>query len=113
MTETHDVVVVGGGQAGLAMSYQLKQSQVPHVVLEAAQVGESWRARRWDSFCLVTPNWTVTLPGAMTMRPGLYFLGLAFLHRHRSDTLFGVGDDAEFIAGHIAARRTNPPMVAS
>jgi putative flavoprotein involved in K+ transport len=57
-----DVVVVGGGQAGLAASHELSRHGVEHVVLERARVGETWR-RRWDSFCLVTPNWTVTLPG--------------------------------------------------
>jgi putative flavoprotein involved in K+ transport len=56
------VVVVGGGQAGLAVSHGLTGAGVDHVVLEKARVGESWRGR-WDSFCLVTPNWTVHLPG--------------------------------------------------
>lgn len=64
MTEHHDVIIVGGGQAGLAMSYHLKQCDVDHVVLEAGQIGETWRTQRWDSFCLVTPNWTMQLPGA-------------------------------------------------
>jgi putative flavoprotein involved in K+ transport len=59
--EQVDIVVVGGGQAGLATSHALTSRQLEHVVLERAQVGESWR-RRWDSFCLVTPNWTVQLP---------------------------------------------------
>jgi putative flavoprotein involved in K+ transport len=55
-------VVVGAGQAGLAVSYGLAQAGVEHAVLERNHIGESWR-RRWDSFCLVTPNWTVQLPG--------------------------------------------------
>ena len=57
-----DVVVVGAGQAGLATSHELTQAGVDHVVLERGRVGESWRGR-WDSFCLVTPNWSVQLPG--------------------------------------------------
>jgi putative flavoprotein involved in K+ transport len=57
------VVVVGGGQAGLAMSYCLRQRDVDHVVLERHHVGYEWRERRWDSFCLVTPNWQCQLPG--------------------------------------------------
>ena len=57
------VVVVGGGQAGLAMSYCLKQRGLDHVVLEKHRVGFEWRERRWDSFCLVTPNWQCRLPG--------------------------------------------------
>ncbi len=59
-----DVAIVGAGQAGLATSWHLTQSGVDHVVLEAGRVGETWRSRRWDSFCLVTPNWSVKLPGA-------------------------------------------------
>ncbi len=55
-------MIVGAGQAGLAVSYELTRSGVEHVVLERSRVGESWRTR-WDSFCLVTPNWSVMLPG--------------------------------------------------
>jgi putative flavoprotein involved in K+ transport len=62
MTERTDVVVVGAGQAGLAVSYELTQAGVAHVVLERGRVGETWRGR-WESFCLVTPNWFVQLPG--------------------------------------------------
>jgi putative flavoprotein involved in K+ transport len=58
-----DVVVIGAGQAGLSTSYHLKQQGIGHVVLEQDRIGESWRSGRWDSFCLVTPNWTVQLPG--------------------------------------------------
>jgi cation diffusion facilitator CzcD-associated flavoprotein CzcO len=57
------VVVVGAGQAGLAVSFELSALGIEHVVLEKARVGETWR-NRWDSFCLVTPNWTMSLPGA-------------------------------------------------
>ena len=57
------VIVVGGGQAGLAMSYCLSQRGVDHGVLERHWVGWEWRERRWDSFCLVTPNWQCQLPG--------------------------------------------------
>jgi putative flavoprotein involved in K+ transport len=58
-----DVVVIGGGQAGLSTSYWLTQHGRHHVVLEQDQIAASWRSQRWDSFCLVTPNWTVQLPG--------------------------------------------------
>jgi putative flavoprotein involved in K+ transport len=57
------VVVVGAGQAGLAVSYELTARGIEHVVLERASIGQTWRGL-WDSFCLVTPNWTMSLPGA-------------------------------------------------
>ena len=63
MTESVDVAVVGAGQAGLSTSFYLQQAGIEHVVLEAGRVAETWRSRRWDSFCLVTPNWSVGLPG--------------------------------------------------
>ena len=64
MARTHDVVVIGAGQGGLATSHFLAARGIDHVVLEKGAIGEAWRAQRWDSFCLVTPNWTITLPGA-------------------------------------------------
>jgi putative flavoprotein involved in K+ transport len=57
-----DVVIVGAGQAGLSLSHELAAADIDHVVLERGRVGETWRGR-WDSFCLVIPNWTVQLPG--------------------------------------------------
>jgi putative flavoprotein involved in K+ transport len=57
-----NVVVVGAGQAGLAVSHELTQAGIEHVVLERGRVGQTWRGR-WDSFCLVTPNWSLQLPG--------------------------------------------------
>jgi putative flavoprotein involved in K+ transport len=59
--EQVDVVVGGGGQAGLAVSHGLGRAGVEHVVRERGRIGETWR-RRWASFCLVTPNWSVRLP---------------------------------------------------
>ena len=62
--QTHyPVIVIGGGQAGLSMSYCLKQRGVDHLVFEKDRVAEAWRSKRWDSFCLVTPNWQCQLPG--------------------------------------------------
>jgi putative flavoprotein involved in K+ transport len=62
--ERIETVIIGGGQAGLATSYCLRQLGREHVVLErASQPGQAWR-QRWDSFTLVTPNWLFRLPGA-------------------------------------------------
>jgi putative flavoprotein involved in K+ transport len=60
--EQFEAVVIGGGQAGLAASHQLMERGVEHVVLERGKVGQAWRDR-WDSFCLVSPNWCIQLPG--------------------------------------------------
>jgi putative flavoprotein involved in K+ transport len=57
------VVVVGGGQAGLAASFELTRHGIDHVVLERDRLASSWRDQRWDEFCLVTPNWQCQLPG--------------------------------------------------
>jgi putative flavoprotein involved in K+ transport len=59
----HAVVVIGGGQAGLSVSHCLKQQGIEHVVLERTRIASSWRTQRWDTFCLVTPNWQCNLPG--------------------------------------------------
>lgn len=58
-----DILVIGGGPAGLALSYHLSQHNIAHLILEAGQIGESWRSRRWDSLRLVAPNWHLQLPG--------------------------------------------------
>ena len=63
MQEQHDVVVIGGGQAGLAMSNVLQQRGREHIVLERRRIGERWRTERWDSLRFQFPNWTLQLPG--------------------------------------------------
>ncbi|WP_427015365.1 NAD(P)-binding domain-containing protein [Pseudarthrobacter sp. P1] len=62
MSEHVNTVVIGAGQAGLAVSRELGVHGVEHVVLERSRVAQAWRDR-WDSFALVTPNWTMDLPG--------------------------------------------------
>jgi putative flavoprotein involved in K+ transport len=57
------VAVVGAGQAGLSMSWQLTRQGIDHVVLERDTVAHDWADRRWDNFTLVTPNWQCVLPG--------------------------------------------------
>jgi putative flavoprotein involved in K+ transport len=57
------VVIVGGGQAGLSVSYHLKQRGIEHLVFERETAAHTWSTQRWDTFCLVTPNWQCDLPG--------------------------------------------------
>ena len=57
------VIIIGGGQAGLSLSWYLRRKGVEHVILERYVAGYAWRAERCDSFCLVTPNWQCRLPG--------------------------------------------------
>jgi putative flavoprotein involved in K+ transport len=71
--EEHDVVVVGGGQAGLTIGYELMQRRRDLVILDAHErVGEAWR-RRWDSLRLNTPAKYDGLPGMMLGTDGLAF----------------------------------------
>ncbi|PZA20107.1 MSMEG_0569 family flavin-dependent oxidoreductase [Modestobacter versicolor] len=63
MPERVAVAVVGGGQAGLSISWHLVQQGIEHVVLERDTIAHEWADARWDTFCLVTPNWQCQLPG--------------------------------------------------
>lgn len=56
------VVIVGGGQAGLSTAYCLKKKGIESIIFERYEKFHSWRNNRWDSFCLVTPNWQCRLP---------------------------------------------------
>jgi putative flavoprotein involved in K+ transport len=58
-----DAVIIGAGQAGLAMSHCLGQRGIDHVVLERGRLAERWRSERWDSLRLLTPNWMSRFPG--------------------------------------------------
>jgi len=60
-----ETIIIGGGQAGLSTGYYLKQLGHEHIIFEQAEkAGNAWRNDRWDSFTLLTPNWTIQLPGA-------------------------------------------------
>ena len=63
-----DVIIVGGGQAGLAMSRSLSLRSVDHVVVERGRIGERWHSERWRSLQLLTTN-------AMSALPGLPYVG--------------------------------------
>ena len=79
-----ETVIIGAGQAGLAMSRCLTDLAIDHVILERGQVAERWRTERWDSLRLLTPNWQSRLPeyrydgadpdGFMTMPEMIRFL---------------------------------------
>jgi putative flavoprotein involved in K+ transport len=56
-------VVIGAGQAGLAMSWWLAARGIDHEVIERGEVANTWRKERWDSLTLLTPNWQSRLPG--------------------------------------------------
>ncbi|MCQ0970492.1 NAD(P)/FAD-dependent oxidoreductase [Paracoccus sp. TK19116] len=63
MTEKIDTVVVGAGQAGIAMSEHLRDMGVPHLVLERNRIAERWRSERWDSLVANGPAWHDRFPG--------------------------------------------------
>lgn len=96
MNPVVDVVVIGGGHCGLAMSRALTQRSIDHVVIERGEVGQAWRAERWDSLRLLTPNWMTQLPGQgyTGPDPGGYM---------------GAGEVAAFLADY--ARRISAPVV--
>jgi putative flavoprotein involved in K+ transport len=58
-----DVIIIGAGQAGLAMSHQLSQRGIDHVILDRGRIAERWRSERWHSLKLLTPNRLSRLPG--------------------------------------------------
>ncbi|MEA2240792.1 MAG: putative flavoprotein involved in transport [Solirubrobacteraceae bacterium] len=62
LPERVQIAIVGGGQAGLSMSWHLTQRGLEHVVLERSRAFCAWRDERWDAFSLVTPNFQCRLP---------------------------------------------------
>jgi putative flavoprotein involved in K+ transport len=82
-------LVIGGGQAGLAMSHMLKQRGCPHLVLERHRIAERWRTERWDGLRFQFPNWSVRLPD--------------FPFRHADRDGFATGREiADFIDAYAA-----------
>ena len=91
-----DVVVVGAGHAGLAMSYELSRRGIVHVVLERGEVANTWRRERWNSLRLLTPNWMSRLPGSC-------YAG------DDPDGYMSAADVAAFVTAY--ARRTAAPVL--
>ena len=57
------VAIIGGGQAGLSVSWYLGRAGIEHTVIESRTAVHAWQSKRWDNFTLVTPNWHCRLPG--------------------------------------------------
>jgi putative flavoprotein involved in K+ transport len=94
MIEHIETVIIGGGQAGLAMSYHLRRLGCEHVMLERLRVAERWRSERWDGLIFQSPNWNIHLPG-------FAFAGEAEAFASRDDLV-------RFIEGYAALIR--PPL---
>ncbi len=87
--ERIQTLVIGGGQAGLAMSHRLKQRGLPHLVLERHRIAERWRSERWDGLRFQFPNWSVRLPD------------FAFPH-HDPDGFSASNDILDYITAYAA-----------
>lgn len=95
MNESIETVIVGGGQAGLAMSYYLRQCGREHIILERARVAERWRTQRWDSLMFQFPNWSIELPGRSYTGPDPDGFS------HKSDILAFIEDYAAWIKAPV------------
>ena len=100
--ESSDVVIVGAGHAGLSIGRALAALGIDHVILERDRIGQAWRSR-WDSFCLVTPNWLIDLPeGAYDGDdPDSYMARdeiVAFLERYAAAGETPVREDVQVLA---------------
>ena len=60
--ERTDVLVIGGGQAGIAAGWHLRERGIPHLILERGRVAERWRSERWDSLVANGPAWHDRFP---------------------------------------------------
>lgn len=109
MTRHTEVAIIGGGQAGLAMSRRLALAGVDHLILERGRIGERWRSERWPSLRLLTPNWMTRLPDLAArfpdpdgFMPASAFTGLleGYAAQHRAPIL----TEREVIAVRLAPR---------
>ena len=63
MENHYQVIIVGGGQAGLSVAHGLQEKGIQYIIFEKSEIASSWKNKRWDKFCLVTPNFQCRLPG--------------------------------------------------
>jgi len=75
MAQFIDCLIIGGGQAGLAMSHCLQQAGVEHLVLERGTIANRWTGARWPSLRLLTPGWMTRMPGQQLATGANGFLG--------------------------------------
>ena len=61
--EKIDTLIVGAGQAGIAMSEHLGRAAIPHLVVERSRIAERWRSERWDALVANGPAWHDRFPG--------------------------------------------------
>jgi putative flavoprotein involved in K+ transport len=87
-----DVVVIGAGHCGLAMSRFLSSRSIEHVILERGEIANSWLTERWDSLHLLTPNWLSRLPGYRYSGPD-------------ADGYMSMSEVVRFIQGYAAFSR--------
>jgi putative flavoprotein involved in K+ transport len=93
--EQIETLIIGGGQAGLAMSHMLSERSCPHLVLERGRLAERWRSERWDGLRFQFPNWSVRLPD--------------FPFTHADPDAFATPEDiVAFITAY--AERVTPPL---
>ena len=95
-TSDYEVIVIGGGQAGLAIGHHLARQGRRFTILEAAAAAAAAWRERWDSLRLFTPARYDSLRGMP-----FPFLGLSWMHTRGSALLGWVGEDAAYIADQI------------
>ncbi len=100
-----DVIVVGAGQAGIAVSQRLAERAVEHIVLERGRIGDTWRTRRWNGFRMVSPNWANTLPGQPLAGPEDGFAGAPEFVEALTRSAHGLGLPVREQAPVVNARR--------
>jgi len=105
-----DAAIIGGGQAGLAISRCLSDRAVDHVVIERGRVAERWRSERWNSLRLLTPNWQSRLPGYRYEGPDPHgFMTMAevieYLQRYAASFGAPVVTDADVLSVDSAGAR--------
>lgn len=92
-----DVAIIGGGQAGLAMSRCLSERNIDHLVFERGGIGQRWKTSTWESLRLLTPNWMNVLPGQAVSE---------------TDPFGFMGRDEHIWRLETYARRNRAPVVA-